>query len=161
MRVRGVNASWSSDISWFAELSRMGGVINIGDNVIIDKGVILRAYGGSIVIGDNCSVNPYCVLYGHGGLHIGNCVRIAAQSVFIPANHNFADPNVLIYLQGESIKGITVEDDVWIGAGTRVLDGVTIGRGSVVGAGSVVAKTLLSNGVYVGVPARMIKKRGA
>lgn len=58
-----------------------------------------------------------------------------------------------------SCKGIIIEDDVWIGAGVKVLDGVTIAQGCVIGANSVVTKSTEPYGIYVGVPARKIKSR--
>lgn len=160
LRFRGINASWSACIHKTAEFDLGGGVISIGARTVIDKGVIIRAYGGFVHIGEDCSINPYSVVYGHGGLSIGNGVRIATQTVFIPANHIYNDPSEFIYKQGETMKGIHIEDDVWLGAGVKVLDGVKIGRGAVIGAGSVVTKSVEEYGVYVGVPAKKISKRG-
>ena len=57
-------------------------------------------------------------------------------------------------------KPVTIEDDVWIGAGVRVMDGVRIGRGSVIGAGAVVTKSIPPNSVAVGMPARVVGQRG-
>lgn len=159
LRIKGVSVPYSSSVSWFAEISPMGGFIRIGENTTIDKHVILRAYGGVINMGDNCSVNPFSVLYGHGGLYIGSGVRIAAHSVFIPANHNFSNLDVYIYTQGETMKGIRVEDDVWFGTGVRVLDGAVVGKGVVVAAGAVVTKDLAPNCIYAGVPAKKIRER--
>ena len=116
-------------------------------------------WGGAILIGDNCSVNPNSVLYGAGGLTIGNGVRIAASSTIVPANHIFSDSNRFIYKQGLDKKGINIEDDVWIASGVRVLDGVTIRKGCVIGANSVVTKSTEEYGIYVGVPAKLIKHR--
>lgn len=116
--------------------------------------------GGSVTIGNNCSLNPYAILYGHGGLSIGNDVRIAARVTIIPFNHAFEDPNVVIKKQGSTRIGITIGDDVWIGAGATVLDGVSIASGCVIGAGAIVTKNTEVNGVYVGSPARLIRKRG-
>lgn len=116
--------------------------------------------GGFISIGKNCSVNPYSVLYGHGGLQIQDYVRIATHSVFIPANHIYHNRDVKIYLQGEKMHGIKVEEDVWIATGVRVLDNVTIGKGSVVAVGAVVTKSLAPYGVYAGIPAKKISERG-
>lgn len=115
--------------------------------------------GGDIIIGDNCTINPYTIVYGQGGTKIGNGVRIAAHSVIVPSNHIFDDPNEFIYKQGLSKKGIVIEDDVWIGAGVKILDGVTISKGSVIGANSIVTRSTEQNGVYVGIPAKLIKKR--
>jgi acetyltransferase-like isoleucine patch superfamily enzyme len=61
--------------------------------------------------------------------------------------------------QGLTNKGIEVGDDVWFGTGVRVLDGVKIVSGCVVGAGCVVSRSLEVPGVYVGVPARLIRRR--
>lgn len=136
-----------------------GGSIIIGDNCTILHGVIIASYGGTIVIGSNCSVNPYCILYGHGGLRIENSVRIAAHSVIIPANHIFSDRSIPIYKQGIDAKGIIIEEDVWVGAGVRILDGVTVGKGSIIAAGAVITKCVEQFGIYAGVPARKIGQR--
>jgi acetyltransferase-like isoleucine patch superfamily enzyme len=93
------------------------------------------------------------------GLQIGDGVRIGAGVVIIPSNHVFADPDVPIYRQGNEGKGICIESDVWIGANCTVLDGVTIGQGSVIAAGAVVNKDVDPYSVVGGVPARLIKKR--
>ncbi len=138
-----------------------GGSIRLGRRSSISHGAILATYGGIISLGDRVSVNPYTILYGHGGLTIGDNVRIAAHTVIVPSNHRFDDPTRPIKNQGMSQIGITIEDDVWIGANVVVLDGSTIGRGCVVGAGSVVRGRLEPNGIYVGSPARRVGCRGA
>lgn len=137
-----------------------GGSIVIGRKTIVAPFAMLMAYGGKIEIGDFCSVNPFCVLYGHGGLRIGNYVRIATHTVIIPANHVFDDPDTPITYQGLTKLGITIGDEVWIGAGVRILDGVTIGDGAVIGAGSVVTKDVPARTIFAGVPARKIGERG-
>ena len=116
-------------------------------------------YGGNITIGDFCSINPYTILYGHGNLSIGNNVLIAAHCVIIPANHIFSDLDSPINSQGLTTKGIIIEDDVWIGAGCRILDGVTVGKGSIIAAGAVVNKDVEPYTIVGGVPAKIIKKR--
>ena len=135
------------------------GEISIGDHCSILDHVIFDTYGGSIKIGNNCSFNPFCVIYGHGGLVIGDNVRIATQTVIIPANHIYHNVNVPIMNQGETKIGIRIEDDVWIGAGVKILDGVIVGKGSVIGAGSVVTKSIPPYSVVVGVPAKIKSKR--
>ncbi len=136
-----------------------GGEINIGKNTELLYGVLLMTYGGNIHIGENCSINPYTVLYGHGGLKIGNNVLIAGHCLIIPANHIFTDVNIPISKQGETRKGIIIQDNVWIGSGCRILDGVTIGEGAVVAAGAVVNKNVQPYTVVGGVPAKIIKHR--
>lgn len=159
-RLRGIKLDPSVQIHLSAEIHPGGGDIYLGKGSSLAKGVMLRAFGGSIEIGSDCTVNPYCILDGGGGLVIGNGVRIASHTVIVASNHNFSDPNKFIHEQGLSGEGIVIEDDVWIGAGAQVLDGVTISKGTVIGAGSVVTKSTEPNSVVVGVPARKISSRG-
>lgn len=136
-----------------------GKSIQIGNNAVLDIGVYVRLWGGQITIGNNIFIGPYTVVYGHGGLTIGNNVLIASHVTIIPANHIFTNPEVPINSQGESQKGIIIEDDVWIATGVTILDGVTIGKGSVIAAGSVVKDSFPENSVIGGVPAKFIKNR--
>lgn len=136
-----------------------GGSIEFGENCEVGHGVMVLSYGGKISIGNAVSLNPYCVLYGHGNLEIGDGVRIAAQTVIIPANHNYQNRNEFIYQQGERCLGINIEEDVWIGTGCKILDGVTIRKGTIIAAGAVVTKSTEPYGIYAGVPARKIKER--
>ena len=143
-----------------AKVSReLGGSIRIGERSVIHPGAMLLSYGGFIRLGANCSVNPYSVLYGHGGLVIGDNVRIAAHCVIVPANHGIALDGGLIADQPLSKRGIRIGDNVWIGAGVRILDGADIGEGCVVAAGSVVRGRLEPNGIYAGVPAKLVRMR--
>jgi serine acetyltransferase len=139
--------------------TRFGGSITIGENSELLQGVLIMTYGGTIEIGSVCSINPYTILYGHGNLKIGNNVLIAAHTVIIPANHVFTDVNTPINLQGLTTKGITIEDDVWIGAGCKILDGITIGKGAIIAAGAVVNKDVEPYTIVGGVPAKELKKR--
>lgn len=136
-----------------------GGSIVIGRNCQVHPFSMLLTYGGEIRIGDNCSINPFTIIYGTGGAHIGNGVRIAAHCVVIPENHNPGTDQLPMYQAGSTKKGIWIEDNVWIGAGVRILDGVRIGRNAIVGAGSVVTKSLPPDTTAVGLPARAIKTR--
>jgi len=139
--------------------TEFGGTIEVGKNSELLYGVLIMTYGGTIKIGERCSINPYTVLYGHGNLTIGNNVLIAGHCLIIPSNHIFSDLNCPINEQGETRKGIVIEDNVWIGSGVRILDGVRVGFGAIVAAGAVVNKDVLSNTVVGGVPARLIKER--
>jgi acetyltransferase-like isoleucine patch superfamily enzyme len=139
--------------------TRYGGRIRIGENTEIHDGVLILSYGGEISIGSKCNINAYTIIYGHGNTFIGNNVLIAGQCMIIPNHHDYADRQRTILAQGCSAKGITIEDDVWIAHGCTILDGVTIEQGAVVGAGSVVTKSVPSYAVVAGVPARVIKRR--
>jgi acetyltransferase-like isoleucine patch superfamily enzyme len=133
--------------------------ITIGDHTEIYDGALLMTYGGVIRIGANVGINPYCVLYGHGGLTIGDDTLIAAHVVIIPANHKFDRGDVPIRSQGLTCRGVTIGKNVWLGARTVILDGVSIGEGAVIGAGSVVTRSIPQRAVAVGVPARVVKVR--
>lgn len=156
----GFQATSSTAIAWSVSADSGGnGLIVVGEDTRLDIGVVLRADGGIISIGDHCSVNPYCVFNGKGGLMIGNGVRIASHCVIVAGNHRFKDSGEFIHRQGISADGIVIEDDVWIGAGVKVLDGVTIRRGTIVGAGAVVTRNTEAWSIVVGVPAKKIGSR--
>ncbi len=131
---------------------------------MIAIGVLLQ---GNVTIGRNCSIQAYSNIVGYGTpdspgglIAIGNDVRIASHAILIAGNHRFADPDKPIRMQGVEFAPITIEDDVWIAGRVNITAGVTIGRGSVIGGGSVVTKDIPPYSVAVGVPARVIRRRG-
>ncbi|MGM0634765.1 MAG: acyltransferase [Bacteroidota bacterium] len=130
----------------------------IGDNVIIGDNVELRSNGTSkVVIGENTSINRNSMIMGL--VTIGNNCAIAPGCVIVGSNHSFDNSKENIKDQGLSRKGIIVEDDVWFGANVVVLDGVKIGKGCVIGAGSVVTKSIPEYSIAVGNPCKVIKQR--
>ena len=138
--------------------SRLGGSITIGQGTELLENVLVITYGGNIKIGERCSINPGTIIYGHGGVTIGNNVLIAGGCMVIPANHKFENKSIPINMQGIDLKPIIIEDNVWIGHGCSILNGVTIQTGSVIAAGSVVNIDILPYSVYGGVPVKFIKK---
>ena len=133
--------------------------ISLGESVNLLDGCFLNALEGQISIKDHSNLGPDITIYGFGSVSIGSHVAIASYSTVVASNHNFEDRDTYITLQGSTGKGISIEDDVWIGANCVILDGVTVGTGSVVGAGSVVSKSVAPYSVVAGVPARLIRKR--
>ena len=117
--------------------------VKVKSNVRIGKGVLIKSgtiESGvrimpteNIVIGENFYVNCYSHLCGN--IVIGDNVLLGPKVIIWSKNHVFSDPSTPISQQGSSDIDISIEDDVWIGAGSIVLQGVTIGKGSVVGAG--------------------------
>ena len=138
---------------------RLGGSIELGDDALIRRGALLAPWGGQIRMGRECSVNPQSIVYGHGGFCAGDFVRIAANCVVIPANHGLANSGVPICRQPLSQKGIVIGNDVWIGAGATLLDGIHIANGAVVAAGAVVTGDVAENMIVGGVPAKELRKR--
>ena len=135
------------------------GQIWIGDQVYLDHGVDIKAHqNGKIEIGDRAYIGPYACLSGKS-INIGKSCLIASHTGIYASNHLFADATRTIKGQGLSYKGIAIEDDCWLGSGVKVLDGVTIGQGSVVGAGAVVTKSIPPYSIAVGVPAKVVSQR--
>lgn len=138
---------------------RFGGSIEIDiDTELLDY-VSIFSYGGKIKIGKRCSINPFTIIYGHGDTTIGDNVLIAGHCMIIPNNHIFNSTDIPISKQGNTSYGIFIEDDVWIGHGCSILDGVIIGKGAIVAAGSVVNRDIPPYTIYGGVPAKFIKNR--
>ncbi|WP_290885914.1 acyltransferase [Arenimonas sp.] len=115
--------------------------------------------GGTIRIGADCSVNAYSFLSGAGGLSIADSVMIASHVSIYASNHVFSEATKPMRLQGLTTVGIALEEDVWIGTGVRILDGVKVGRGCVIAAGAVVTKSTAPYTINGGVPARVIAQR--
>jgi acetyltransferase-like isoleucine patch superfamily enzyme len=116
---------------------------------------------GSIVLGRRCGIGSFTyIATGKASVVIGDFVRIGAHTYIGASNRGFEDPNKLIIEHEKTEKGIVVEDDVWVGANCVILDGVCIGRGSVIGAGAVVTRDIPPLSIAVGNPARVIRKRG-
>lgn len=141
-------------------LSDRAFALDVGRKSIIKNDAYICPRNGFIKIGARCSINPFCVLLGYGGITIGDNVRIAAHTSVVAFNHNFEDPDVSVLDQGNRWSGITIEDDVWIGTGARILDGVRLGRGAVIAAGAVVTRDVPPNSIVAGVPAKIINTRG-
>ncbi|MFS8145311.1 acyltransferase [Rhizobium sp. BR 249] len=114
---------------------------------------------GDVVLGDDCSVNPYACVSGR--VTCGNGVRIASHASIVGFNHGFDDPDLPIHRQGVVSIGITIGDDVWIGANCVILDGITIGNGAVIAAGAVVTGDIPAMAIAGGVPARVLRSRGS
>ncbi len=145
------------------EDSVRGSKIVIEDGVVIDSFVKIKPAGGDgdIVIGRNCSINSGVVMYIGNGIEIGADVAIGANSTLAPTNHEYRSSDKLIRDQRfmPSRGGIVIEDDVWIAANVVLLDGAHLGKGCVVGAGSLVRGKLAPYSVNVGSPTRVIGYR--
>lgn len=130
--------------------------ISIGEHVIINRNVNL--WIRSLSLGNNIQINPNTCIY--GDVIIGNNVMIAPNCMIASGNHGIKDNNEPMLVQKCTSKGaIIIEDDVWIGANSVILDGVKIGKGAIVGAGSIVTKNVPSMAIVVGNPAKVIRYR--
>jgi acetyltransferase-like isoleucine patch superfamily enzyme len=139
-----------------------GGEIRLGDGVHLYRGTVIEVgAGGNVSIGSDTHIQAGCHLKGFlRNLEIGRNVQIAPHCGFSPYEHNFEDCSQPIQMQGiRSAGDIVLEDDVWLGLGVSVLEGVHIGKGAVIGAGAVVTKDIPAYTVAVGVPARVVRQR--
>jgi acetyltransferase-like isoleucine patch superfamily enzyme len=152
------------DYSQINALSEKG--ISFGRNVTIGKLAIIMCTGViankgvGLEIGDYSAVGAQSFLGCQGGIKLGNNVIMGPGVRIFSENHNYKDTAVPIRLQGETRTGVVIEDDCWVGSGATILDGVTIGTGTLIAAGSVVVNDIPSFSIVAGVPAKLIKKRG-
>ena len=140
-----------------------------GTKIIIEKGVVIDSFVrikpvggmGDIVIGENSHINSGVVIFSGNGVHIGENVLISPGCILAPVNHEYKDKNKTIIEQRfmPSRGGIKIEDDVWIGANTTILDGTVIKKGAIIGANSLVEGELEPYCVYAGNPLKQIGRR--
>jgi acetyltransferase-like isoleucine patch superfamily enzyme len=139
------------------------GGLHIGAQSWIMNGCRLHVFNfreianGGIRIGRRTFIGEGTVMRGQGGIRIGDDVLFGPGVQVLAVDHVFNDSLRPIMDQGITAVGITVEDNCWVGAGATLLDGVTIGRGSCIGAGAVVTKSIPPQSLAVGVPAKVIR----
>lgn len=143
-------------------LSKIG--VRLGNNTTIAKYSILQCtgvianMGAGIQIGSNSAIGAQSYLGGQGGISIGDNVIIGPGVRIFSENHNFDDRSRVIRLQGESRQGVSIDNNVWVGSGVTILDGVNISSNVVIAAGSVITKDVHMNSLVGGVPAKLLKK---
>lgn len=140
---------------------REGDTVFLSEQVHLHRGTTLQTgMGGTITIGAATHIQPRCQISAYkGSVHIGKRGEIAPNCAFYPYDHGLL-PDIPIRKQPLKSKGdIIIGDDVWLGFGVIVLDGVHIGNGAVIGAGSVVTKNIPAESIAVGNPARIVKTR--
>ncbi|MDX1463055.1 MAG: acyltransferase [Marinirhabdus sp.] len=125
---------------------------SIGNDSSIHMGVFVT--GSNIKIGDNVVINRNVYLDGRIGIIIKNNVSISPEVYILSMQHDYDDPNFRTVG-----KEVVIENHTWIGARALILPGVTIGEGAVVGAGSVVTRSVEPYAVVAGIPARKIGER--
>lgn len=172
---KGVQISHGKHISCgknvkFEDFSEIHGLCSdglvFGDYVTISRGVMIRPssyygndLGKGLVMGEHSSIGPYGYVGCSGMITIGKNVMFGPKCSLFAENHNFSDIEKNIKSQGVNQKGITVEDDCWIGSNVVILDGVTIGKGSVIGAGTLITKDVPAGSVVMDKREKRIKER--
>lgn len=129
---------------------------SIGYRTIIEDYTIINNGMGDIIIGDRCAVTSRVKLV--GPVTLGNLVTIGSGAQITGLTHNFEDVTRPIKEQGVSANITVVEDDVWIGGNSVIIQGLRIGTHSIIASGSVVTRDVPPYSVVAGNPAKVIKQ---
>lgn len=137
------------------------GRLIIGNNVGLYPNTYISIGGakGLVSIGEHTHFAVGCAMYGAGGLTVGPQCAFAAHTVLTTVAHNHRVPNTPLVKTGRSAP-INIVGDVWTGANSTIIPGVTVARGCVIGANAVLTRDADQEyGVYLGVPARYAYRR--
>lgn len=137
--------------------------VRFGNNCEIEDGVLFKitqpfSDQNYIQLGDNVFIGADCQFNSSTQIILGNDCLIASNTTFVDTGHENA-LGIPIRNQPCNFERIVLGNDVWVGTHCAILKGVTIGNGSIVGAGSVVNKSIPENQIWAGVPARFIRNR--
>ncbi|WP_114751635.1 acyltransferase [Pleomorphovibrio marinus] len=137
-----------------------------GDKVTVGSYAIIRPtnlYGGEagmgLKVGNNSSIGPYAYIGCSGYIEIGDNVMMSPRVSIYSENHVFSDSEIPMIEQGVNRSFVKIENDCWIASHSVILAGVTIGRGSIIAAGSIVTKDVPPYSIVGGNPAKLIKSR--
>ena len=127
----------------------------MGKYSVVEDFSCLNNAVGDLTIGDYTRIGLRNTII--GPINIGNHVNLAQNVTVTGLNHNYQDAEKMIDEQGVSTLPVVIEDDVWVGANSVILPGVTLGKHCVVAAGSVVSHSVPPYSICAGCPARIIK----
>lgn len=164
------NSTWKKHFAFFGENSTIVwpgfiqgyGNITIGDNVTILKNARIQIYNsltdGNLIIGNNCYIGTnFSALVG-ANISIGNDVLIASYVLITSENHGMNPESGIPYSNQPLVcKPVSVGDGTWIGEKVCILPGVEIGKKCIIGAGSVVTRSIPDYSISAGNPAKVIK----
>jgi acetyltransferase-like isoleucine patch superfamily enzyme len=119
----------------------------------------IRCHEGEVRIGAKTVLGQECTISAYQHVSIGEQCIVADRVMVIDFDHNVAEVERPIRLQGIYKRDVRVGNNVWIGFGAQILRGVSVGDNAIVGAGAVVTKNVPANAVVAGVPARLIRMR--
>jgi acetyltransferase-like isoleucine patch superfamily enzyme len=138
------------------------GEYSIGDDVLIGRDCVVSGKDGRLLIGPRVNIGAGCVLYASNHLEIGADTMLAAQCYVGGGRYRaHGRTDVPIADQPEPRLGVRIAEDCWVGAGAKIVDGVRIGRGSIVAAGAVVIRDVEPYSIVGGVPARRLADRNS
>lgn len=137
---------------------------SIGNNVVVAERFHCE-YGKNIFIGNDVIIGPNCIFIDNAEIQIGNSIMFAPNVQIYTAYHPILPEDRYIYEREADnpiyyrtcADSVEIKDGAWIGGGAIILPGVTIGKNSIIGAGSVVNRSIPDNCVAVGNPCRVLK----
>lgn len=132
------------------------GAIQIGPGCELGLGTELNPWGGHIHIGRRVFFGPYVVIYGQGGVEVGDDSLVSMHCCILSSNHSIPSRDKVIRDEPNILLPTKIGRDCWLGAGAKILGGVHIGDGCIVGAGAVVTQNLPPYSIAVGVPAKVV-----
>ena len=139
-------------------------VLVLGDDVITSNNVMLTCKNGTVNIGARTGIGAQTIIQStnHCPVEIGEDVMIGPRCYLVGgASYNVDRIDIPMREQGiKPDSGVWVEDDVWLAANVTVIGGTRIGKGSIAGAGAVLTKPVPEYTISVGVPAKVVGKRG-
>lgn len=133
--------------------------VRFGRWVWIGHGTKIRCHEGLVRIGDKTVLGQECTISAYQHVSIGEQCIVADRVMLIDFDHNVAEVERPIRVQGIYKRDVQVGNNVWIGYGAQILRGVRVGDNAIVGASAVVTKDVPANAVVAGVPARVIRMR--
>jgi acetyltransferase-like isoleucine patch superfamily enzyme len=134
--------------------------ITLGENLYVGHGAILKGYYRSrMSIGDNVWIGQQAFIHSGGGVTIGSNTGIGPAVKILTSRHSEAGVEIPIIHSPVEYAPVVIEDDCDLGIGSIILPGVTLGRGTQVGAGAVVTRSTPPYSVVAGVPARVLRNR--
>jgi acetyltransferase-like isoleucine patch superfamily enzyme len=133
--------------------------IDIGPGVFLGRSTILSCKDGDIVLGDHTNLGFHCEVFSGSSVTVGRQGLFAAYVYLVGGGHEFERSDAAVIDQPRASQGITLGDNVWLGTGAKVLDGVRLGSNVVVGANGVVTSDLPDGAIAAGVPARVLRTR--
>jgi acetyltransferase-like isoleucine patch superfamily enzyme len=134
-------------------------VVRLGRWSWIGHGTKIRAHEGTVEIGAKSVLGQECTISSFQSVTIGRECILADRVMLIDFDHGVVEVERPIRMQGIYKRDVQVGHNCWIGYGTCILRGATVGDNSVIGASTVVTKAVPANAVAAGVPARVLRMR--
>lgn len=147
-------------VSWSARV-QFSSNITFGERTVVKPFAVIQSSGGAVTFGLECAISSFDHFStGQGDIVVGNHVRFAPNCTIVGGTKQVGDRSKLIVEQPEVYpNGVIIADDVLIGAGSVILPATRIGRGAVIGAGSVVTGDIPDFAIVAGAPAKIIGHR--